>query len=31
MPLADTVATLRWFDAARAQLGVVYPNDRRAP
>ncbi|MDF1521273.1 MAG: Gfo/Idh/MocA family oxidoreductase [Trueperaceae bacterium] len=30
MPLADTVATLRLFDAARAQLGVAYPNDRQA-
>jgi predicted dehydrogenase len=29
MPLADTVATLRLFDAARAQLGVSYPNDER--
>ena len=29
MPLADTVATMRLFDAARAQLGVTYPNDRR--
>ena len=30
MPLADTVATLRLFDAARLQMGVTYPNDRRA-
>ena len=29
MPLGDTVATLRLFDAARAQLGVTYPNDDR--
>lgn len=29
LPLADTVATLRLFDAARAQLGVRYPNDDR--
>ena len=30
MPLADTVATLRLFDAVRVQLGVTYPNDDRA-
>lgn len=29
MPLADTVATMRLFDAARVQLGVTYPNDAR--
>ena len=29
MPLADTVATLRLFDAARVQMGVTYPNDER--
>lgn len=29
MPLGDTIATMRLFDAARAQLGVTYPNDDR--
>jgi predicted dehydrogenase len=29
MPLSHTVATLRLFDLARAQLGVTYPNDER--
>ncbi|MFN2322576.1 MAG: Gfo/Idh/MocA family protein [Trueperaceae bacterium] len=29
MPLADTVATMRLFDAVRKQLGVTYPNDER--
>jgi predicted dehydrogenase len=28
MPLADTLATMRLFDEARAQLGVRYPHDR---
>jgi predicted dehydrogenase len=28
MPLADSVATMRLFDRARAQLGVRYPHDR---
>jgi predicted dehydrogenase len=31
MPLSETLATMRLFDEARAQMGVVYPHDARAP
>jgi len=31
MPLRDTLAFMRCFDDARAQLGVRYPNDDAAP
>jgi predicted dehydrogenase len=31
MPLADTLASMRLFDEARRQLGVVYPNDAATP
>ena len=31
MPLRDTLALMRCFDDARAQLGVRYPNDDVAP